>query len=47
MLSNRPARTGASYRECHLKSDLLLAYRKPDAETLQPVRPGSHGKIFG
>ena len=33
------------YRECHLKPDLLLVYRKPDAETLQLVRLGSHSEL--
>lgn len=35
------------YRECHLKLDLLLIYRKPDAEVLQLVRLGSHSELFG
>jgi mRNA interferase YafQ len=35
------------HRECHLKSDLLLIYRKPDAEVLQLVRLGSHSELFG
>ena len=34
------------FRECHLKPDLLLIYRKPDAETLQLVRMGSHSELF-
>ena len=33
-------------RECHLKPDLLLIYRKPDAEELQLVRLGSHSELF-
>jgi mRNA interferase YafQ len=33
-------------RECHLKPDLLLIYRKPDAYTLQLVRMGSHSELF-
>jgi mRNA interferase YafQ len=33
--------------ECHLKPDLLLIYRKPDAEVLQLVRLGSHSELFG
>jgi mRNA interferase YafQ len=33
--------------ECHLKPNLLLIYRKPDAETLQLVRLGSHSELFG
>ncbi len=35
------------HRECHLRPDLLLIYRKPDAETLQLVRLGSHSELFG
>jgi mRNA interferase YafQ len=34
------------HRECHVKPDLLLIYRLPDAETLQLVRLGSHAEIF-
>jgi mRNA interferase YafQ len=34
-------------RECHLKPDLLLIYRKPDPEVLQLVRLGSHSELFG
>jgi mRNA interferase YafQ len=37
----------AGYRECHLKPDLLLIYRKPDAKTLRLVRLGSHSELFG
>lgn len=35
------------HRECHLKPDLLLIYRKPDPEVLQLVRLGSHSELFG
>lgn len=35
------------YRECHIKPDLLLIYRKPDAITLRLARLGSHGELFG
>jgi mRNA interferase YafQ len=35
------------HRECHLKPDLLLIYRKPDAEVLQLARLGSHSELFG
>jgi mRNA interferase YafQ len=35
------------HRECHLKPDLLLIYRKPDAQVLQLVRMGSHSELFG
>jgi mRNA interferase YafQ len=35
------------HRECHLKPDLLLIYRKPGTEVLQLVRLGSHSELFG
>jgi mRNA interferase YafQ len=35
------------YRECHLRPDLLLIYAKPDPETLDLVRLGSHSELFG
>lgn len=35
-----------SYRECHIKPDLLLIYRKPDPGTLWLVRLGSHSELF-
>jgi mRNA interferase YafQ len=34
-------------RECHLRPDLLLVYRKPDADSLHLVRLGSHSELFG
>jgi mRNA interferase YafQ len=37
----------AGYRECHVKPDLLLIYRKPDASTLRLARLGSHSELFG
>ncbi len=37
----------AGYRECHIKPDLLLIYRKPEDQTLQLVRLGSHSELFG
>ncbi len=37
----------AGYRECHVKPDLLLIYRKPDPDTLRLARLGSHSKLFG
>lgn len=36
----------AGYRECHIKPDLLLIYKKPDAETLRLARLGSHSELF-
>ena len=35
------------YRECHIRPDLLLIYRKPDADTLRLARLGSHSELFG
>jgi mRNA interferase YafQ len=35
------------YRDCHLKPDLLLIYRKPDPATLDLARLGSHSGLFG
>ena len=37
----------AGYRECHIKPDLLLIYRKPDAGTLRLARLGTHSELFG
>jgi mRNA interferase YafQ len=37
----------AGYRECHLKPDLLLIYRKSDDDTLRLARLGSHSELFG
>jgi len=37
----------SDHRECHLKTDLLLIYRKPNPDVLQLVRMGSHSKLFG
>ena len=36
----------SGYRECHLKPDLLLIYRKPAPETLRLARLGSHSELF-
>jgi mRNA interferase YafQ len=33
------------HRNCHVKPDLILIYRKPDDETLQLVRLGSHAEL--
>jgi mRNA interferase YafQ len=35
------------HRDCHLRPDLLLIYRKPDAATHQLVRLGSHSEKLG
>ena len=33
------------HRDCHMKPDLILIYRKPDDDTLELVRLGSHGEL--
>jgi mRNA interferase YafQ len=33
------------HRDCHLRPDLVLIYRKPDAATLELVRLGSHSEL--
>ena len=32
-------------RDCHIRPDLVLIYRKPDDETLELVRLGSHSEL--
>lgn len=34
------------HRECHIKPNLLLIYRKPNEGTLHLVRLGSHSELF-
>ena len=34
------------YRECHVKPDLLLIYKKSDQNTLRLARLGSHSELF-
>jgi mRNA interferase YafQ len=33
------------FRDCHLRPDLILIYRKPDATSLELVRLGSHSEL--
>ncbi len=33
------------YRDCHVRPDLVLIYRNPDAEHLDLVRLGSHSEL--
>jgi len=35
----------ADHRDCHVRPDLVLIYRKPDADRLQLVRLGSHSEL--
>jgi len=36
----------ADHRDCHIRPDLILIYRKPDADRLELVRLGSHSELF-
>jgi len=33
------------HRDCHIKPDLVLIYRKPDEDRLQLIRLGSHSEL--
>jgi addiction module RelE/StbE family toxin len=33
------------HRDCYIRPDLVLIYRKPDAQRLQLVRLGSHAEL--
>jgi mRNA interferase YafQ len=33
------------HRDCHVRPDLVLIYRKPDNEVFQLVRLGSHSEL--
>ncbi|MBP7526737.1 MAG: type II toxin-antitoxin system YafQ family toxin [Syntrophorhabdaceae bacterium] len=35
----------ADYRDCHIRPDLILIYRKPDEKYLDLVRLGSHAEL--
>lgn len=35
----------ADHRDCHIKPDLVLIYRKPDNDHLDLVRLGSHSEL--
>jgi mRNA interferase YafQ len=39
------AGTWKSYRDCHIRPDLVLIYRKPDHHTLELIRLGSHSDL--
>ena len=39
-------REWADHRDCHIRPDLILIYRKPDADRLELVRLGSHSELF-
>ncbi|MGH8586814.1 MAG: type II toxin-antitoxin system RelE/ParE family toxin [Gammaproteobacteria bacterium] len=44
-LYDHPLTGGNDHRDCHIKPDLLLIYRKPDTRVLQLVRLGSHSEL--
>jgi mRNA interferase YafQ len=33
------------HRDCHIRPDLILIYRKPDDDNLELVRLGSHSEL--
>jgi mRNA interferase YafQ len=33
------------FRDCHIRPDLILIYRKPDKDNLDLVRLGSHSEL--
>jgi mRNA interferase YafQ len=35
----------SDHRDCHLRPDLVLIYRKPDDANLELVRIGSHSEL--
>jgi mRNA interferase YafQ len=35
----------SDHRDCHIKPDLVLIYRKPDKTSLELVRVGSHSEL--
>jgi len=35
----------SDHRDCHIKPDLILIYRKPDETSLELVRLGSHSEL--
>jgi len=35
----------SDHRDCHVKPDLVLIYRLPDAQSLELVRLGSHSEL--
>jgi mRNA interferase YafQ len=35
----------SDHRDCHIRPDLILIYRKPDDQNLELVRLGSHSEL--
>lgn len=42
---NRLSGEWSDHRDCHIKPDLILIYRKPDDANLELVRLGSHSEL--
>ena len=40
-----PSGEWADHRDCHIKPNLILIYRKPDPDHLDLVRLGSHSEL--
>ena len=36
----------SDHRDCHIRPDLILICRKPDDDSLELVRLGSHSQLF-
>ncbi len=36
---------GSDHRDCQIRPDLILIYRKPDDDSLELVRLGSHSEL--
>ncbi|MBF0167373.1 MAG: type II toxin-antitoxin system YafQ family toxin [Alphaproteobacteria bacterium] len=37
--------TWKDHRDCHIRPDLVLIYRKPNDQTLELIRLGSHSEL--
>lgn len=37
----------AGYRDCHVRPDLVLIFRKSEPDLLRLARLGSHSEVFG
>ena len=42
---HRPSGEWDDCRDCHLRPDLVLIYRKPDKTSLELIRLGSHSEL--
>lgn len=44
-IDHAPSGKGRDFRDCHVKPDLVLIYRKTGSDTLQLIRLGSHSEL--